>query len=103
AAVSLLAVGRQGCLDFVDRLLGFAGSASGTGLQLRDWKYVDLNTFLRLLVGGPGLLPRVLWVLLAAGPVGGLAVAWWQTGRDSGDRSWLLWAATVAGTLVFNV
>jgi hypothetical protein len=103
AALSFLTVGRQGCVNFLNTLLGFAGTASGQGLQLRAWKYVDLNSFLRLLTGAHPPLNALLLLFLTAPLLFFLAVAWWRWDRLDADQRRLIWAATVIGTLVANV
>jgi hypothetical protein len=82
-----------------------SGGASGAApvLELRLWKYVDLNSFYRLLGGGPSPQVWTMLALTAAGPLGLLAVAWWNLEAGDADQAKQVWAATIAFTLVINV
>jgi hypothetical protein len=103
AVVSLLAVGKETCLSYVPALLGFTGTTTGTGMERKDWKFVDLNFFFRNLFGDPTLVGTVLVMLLAAGPLVFLLVAWWRFPRLEEGRRKLIWASTLTWTLVINV
>ena len=103
AAVSLLVVGWDTCLEYVNVLLAFRQStASGSGIEIRTWKYVDLSNNVRLLLGNT---PWNLWIVaaLAAGPVVWLLSRWWHWSRLSADGQRLLWAVTLALTPVLNL
>jgi hypothetical protein len=101
--VSFLTVGKDVCLAYVPALLGFTGTATGTGMARKDFKFVDLNFFFRNLFGGPTLAGTILVVLLAAGPLAYLLVAWWRFPRLEEDRRKLIWASTLTWTLVINL
>lgn len=100
--VSLLAVGWKGSLHYVEVLRGFSDSTGGA-LQLRDWKYVDLNTFLRLLLGSPSVCQRGLLLALLAGPLALVSWAWWHIDRRGDPFRRLVWAATLTATPVLNL
>ncbi len=102
-AGSLLAVGEKICVSYIPALLGFTGTTTGTGMERKDWKFVDLNFFFRNLFGEPTLTGTVLVMLLAAGPLALLVVAWWRFPRLEEDRRRLVWASTLAWTLVINL
>src|SRR5262249_42583879 len=101
AGVCVLVFGWKGCLDYARLLLGFA-QATGGGLAVRTWKYVDLNSFSRLLLGDP---VAARWVLLAVAgpPILLLAVAWWRLDRAGERYQLLVWGSTLAWTPVANV
>ncbi len=101
AALSLLAVGSEGCLGYVRTLRLYAGWTTGTVSPLPLYKYVDLRTFLGLLLG-PGAVASAATLILAAGAFGYLAVRWARS-RPGSEADSLLWAATIAWTLVFNL
>jgi hypothetical protein len=102
AGASLLAVGWEGCRAFVNVVLGFSQAAAGSeGTVLRTWKYVDLNSFFRLLLGGHSALNGVLVLATAAPFLGILVVTWWRFRR--GGPHDLAWALTLTWTLVINV
>jgi hypothetical protein len=103
AGVSLLAVGRGGCLAYFRLLTGFARLSMGNEPGFPRWKYVDLASFVRLLFGE---LPPAGWLpILAAVAIGLLFLArlWWRYGKLSPDGRKLAWAAALTWTLVFNV
>jgi hypothetical protein len=102
-AASFLAVGKGICLAYPAALLGFTGTATGSGMERKDFKFVDLNFFFRNLFGGPTLAGTILVVLLAAGPLVFLLVAWWRFPRLEEGRWKLIWASTLTWTLVINV
>lgn len=101
-ALSLLVAGPDGCRDYARLMLGYASAATGNTAVFRLWKFVDLNSFLKLL-GVSAELSRslVLGTLLLALP--GLAAAWWKMDRRGNASPRLAWAATIACTLVLNV
>jgi Glycosyltransferase family 87 len=103
AVFSVLAVGQQICLAYMPALLGFTGTATGTGMERKDWKFVDLNFFFRNLFGEPTLTGTILTALLAAGPLAFLLIAWWRSPRLEEGRRKLIWASTLAWTLVINL
>jgi hypothetical protein len=108
AGVSYFGTGKKNCIDYAQTLLGFSRIATGDdtaagALELRLWKYVDLNSFFRLLLGGHSLLSSLLIGVVAVVPLAVLARAWWQFDRTDRNRRDLLWAATFTFTLVLNL
>jgi len=111
--VSLLTVGSQICFSYIDALRGFTGTATGTGMVRKDWKFVDLNFFFRNLFGEPTQLGKALVLVIAAVPLIFLVVSWWRLGKDQISKASetrevlayrrLLWASTVTWTMVLNV
>jgi len=101
ALISLLLVGWQGCINFINRLLFYSTAATSTEAGLRSWKYVDINAFMRL------LLPHhthTRWAITAAFVL--LAIpfivsAWWRLRGES--QRLLLWALTLTWTPVLNI
>jgi hypothetical protein len=101
--ISLIAVGRNNCLSYIDALQGFTGTTTGTGMVRKDWKFIDLNFFFRNLFGEPTTLGRVLLLTIAAVTLGFLFISWWRMDRGGESRRWLVWAGTVTSTMVVNV
>ena len=103
AALSLLAVGWQGCRTYVEVLLLFLDTTAGAAPGLRTWKYVDINSFSRLLAGGH-TYGRWALVLVAAGCTLPLLVrGWWKADCARENVRSAIWAMTIVWTLVLNV
>jgi len=100
---SVAAVGVKGCVAWVDTLRFFRDLATGPLAALHRTKYVDVGSFLHLLLGDSSRVAQVLTGLACVGALGVLAVAWWKSAGWSAAARDLLWAATFAGALVFNV
>lgn len=103
AFISLLAVGWQGCAGFINTLLYFTNASTSAASGLRSWKYVDVNSFFRLLLGHHS---NLRWILTAASFLFGIPVllrVWWQGDRQKRDECNLVWALTICWTLVLNL
>ena len=101
--VSLLSVGWLGCVRFVETILNFANLSTMAVSGMRTWKYVDLNSFFRMLLGQ---LPYVRAAMFAAVFVFGasyLLRIWWRAERANSNEQALVWAVTLTATLVLNV
>jgi hypothetical protein len=91
---------------YLDVLTSFARTTTGeTGaaLELPMWKYVDLNSFFRLLLRGMPTVHWLVFALAAAVPVGMLVPLWWRMGHADFRSQQFVWAATLAGTLIINL
>jgi len=97
AAISLAAPGPEACLAYGRLLAGYAHLAADGGPSFQTWKFVDLNAFLKMLVGGPGA------ARLAPVAVLGCAALWQVRRRFRGGDAGFAWAAVVASTLVLNL
>ena len=103
ALVSLLTAGRVACIRFVETIINFAGFSTMSGSGLRTWKYVDINSFSRLLLGQqPYLRVAIIITIFVAGLLYLLRI-WWRADRARRDEQALVWAVTIAATLVLNV
>jgi hypothetical protein len=103
AATSLALVGTRPNLAYLAALAGYGGEITAGAVGLRRWKYVDLNSFLTMLVGQGGLLR---WVLALALLVMGLFIVARFRSRVLDLRSLdqdLLWSLTIVGTLLLNL
>jgi hypothetical protein len=102
-AVSLLVVGWRGCADYVAMLLRFGTMATGprTAFLLSD--YVDLNSFVRVAVGGTGLRAMVVLAVVTAGVLPWLVRLWRALRREQELGRDLTWAATLTWTMLLNV
>ena len=103
SVVSILAVGLQGCIAYLNTLLFYTNSSVNVESGLRTWKYVDITSFFRLLFGNHAQLRLILTgaVFLLVLPF--LAQLWWKAERKAEDERDLLWAATLTWTLVLNL
>lgn len=103
ALISFLIVGWKGCLGYINALLYFTNVSTSAVSGLRSWKYVDINSFFRLLVGDH---PYLRWTLTGAVFVIVLPLLfrlWWKAnGKRSNDRS-VVWALALSWTLVLNL
>jgi Glycosyltransferase family 87 len=99
---SSLILGLHAWPDFIGTMLRWAQmTASQPGL-FRDWKYVDINAFSRVLPGGRSWLGASIIVACSLWAVLGLLRMWLAlpgTGREA--RS-IAWAAAITWTLVLN-
>lgn len=101
-ASSALLVGVQAWLDFVGALLWWAQRTAIAPGFFRDFKYVDLNAFTRILPGGRswlGLLITTgfsLWVLFV------LFRTWSSLPRAPRELRSLAWAGAITWSLVLN-
>jgi hypothetical protein len=97
---SLVAVGPECCGAFVQKLLNFSRSATQTtGLELKTFKYIDLNAFTQLLLGGTGTWQRVAFLGLAVPLFAALLRQVWII---RGDQP-AIWGLAILGTLVVNL
>lgn len=101
--MSMLIVGWQGCLAYINTLLYFTNASTSTVSGLRSWKYVDINSFFRLLAGD---YPYLRWTLTGAVFVIVLPLIfrlWWKADRKRESTQSLVWALTLTWTLVLNL
>lgn len=101
--ISWLAVGTEGCRNYLRMLFFFADASAGSRGVLKSWKYVDVNSFSRLLLGEHPVLRWGLIGLALAGVLPLLARAWWKADRGNDEQQRLIWALTITWTLVANI
>ena len=103
AGLSIATVGPAACAEYLHLLAGYANKTGGAGLHgIRIWKFVDLNSFLKLL-HVPSI---VIWSVLLS--VAGLLVNEVlrlrpRTNRDAQRNLPLAWATALTWTLVLNL
>src|SRR5262249_3750984 len=103
ALVSLFAVGWAGCWEYIKMLLFFTQATTGAGTVFRDWKYVDVASFFRLLLRGHVYLR---WALTGAAFLLVLPLLfrfWWKADRTREPIQSMVWAFTITWTLVLNL
>ena len=102
-AMSLMVVGWRGCADYVEMLLRFGTMATGPRNSFLLSDYVDLNSFVRMALGGRGYWAMVVLGVVAAGILPWL-IKLWRTERPDRDvQSSLRWAVTITWTMLLNV
>lgn len=101
AAFSLLLVGWQGCISFVNRLIFYSTASTTVEAGLRSWKYVDINAFMRLLLPHHAQLRWIITAILVLLVIPFLIACWWRLRRESQGQ--LLWALTLSWTPVLNI
>ena len=100
--LSFAAVGWEGCARYVRMLLFFADHSTSNATGLKSWKYVDVNSFARLLFPHSSLR----WLLVGAAVAAilpWLIRAWLRADRSRESAQRLAWAATITWTLVLNI
>lgn len=103
AMLSLVFVGWDVSLDYLHELQSFRKNTSNGDLEIRTWKYVDVNNGLRMMLGAGSRWQLPLFVLVSFVPCLLLARLWWQSGRFDEESQRLLWAATITWTPVLNL
>ncbi len=101
--VSLLVVGRQGCLGYIKTLLYFTNASTSAASGLRSWKYVDINSFFRLLLGQHTFLRWTMTAAVFLIVLPFLFRLWWQSNSERRDEQSMVWALTLTWTLVLNL
>ncbi len=99
--MSLAVVGVQGCLNFLNRLLFFTTATANTEGGLRGWKYVDFNSFMRLLMPHQTHTRWAITAVIALLVIAFLVARWWRLREESAHR--LLWALTITWTPVLTI
>jgi hypothetical protein len=97
-AACFAAAGVDGMRLWLNTLRVFRFMATDDQSILRRTKYVDLNSFL-VVLGGLNLVTKTIAFLVVAVALMILAWSWF---RSTGDRR-MLFAATIAATLILNV
>jgi glycosyl transferase family 87 len=103
ALVSLLVVGRQGCLGYINTLLYFTNASTSAVSGLQSWKYVDINSFFRLLLGQYPFLRLMITAAAFLVVLPFLFRLWWQSDLKHRDEQSLVWALALTWTLVLNL
>ena len=103
AFVSVLTVGWQGFLNYIDMLLYFTNASTTTQSPLRTWKYVDINSFSRLLAGGNVLLGQIISLGTAAVVLPLLFRTWQRANHTGKHLQGLAWSLTITWNLVLNI
>ncbi len=101
--LSLAAAGYEGCAAYLRRLMLYAHFTAADTSHLRSFKYVDIGTFFRLLLGGHSYAGLGIALALTGVAFACLAAGWARARVRLGPEADLLWAATIAWTLVFNI
>jgi len=101
-ALSLAAVGFDGCVAWVQALRLHAAFTAQNPSPLTLFKFVDIHTFFRLLFGGDSAFSAGVALVLAGAAAVYLAMRWARS-QPGTQADGLLWAATIAWTLAFNL
>jgi hypothetical protein len=101
AGISIWPVGWEGAFNYLEALQRFSRTTS-TFLSLRSYKYVDINSFLRLLLGGTSELQVVLFVILIVSFLSVYFIKWASFNKQDNASKQLIWAAALIGTPVIN-
>lgn len=100
-ALSLATVGREGGVAYFRALRLYAEWAARDPSPLALYKFVDIHSFFRLLPGGHARVGEGIALVVAGAAFVRLAARWARS-RPGTQEASLLWAATIAWTLVVN-
>ncbi len=101
-ATSIATAGVDGFGLWLGRMKVFSAIATSNESILRRTKYVDLNSFFTILLGGNSVARGIATVCtLAAFSI--LAWTWWKNRHRSQEVQRYLWAATITWTLMINI
>ncbi|HEX9063032.1 MAG TPA: hypothetical protein VF941_22900, partial [Clostridia bacterium] len=93
----------QGCRNYLQTLLLYLNVSAAPDSGLRTWKYVDINSFSRLLAGGHSHCRWTMVLLFAGTTLPLLFRTWWKADCKRADVRGLIWSSAIAWTLVLNV
>jgi glycosyl transferase family 87 len=103
-ALSVVAVGWRVARSYPRVLIDFSKATTGTAsFHIPLWKYVDLNSFLRSLAGGPSAVTGAIVAGSAVAVGAVLWRPWWRWDQLSEQDRLSVWAATITVTVVVNV
>ena len=101
-ALSLAAVGHGGFVAYIEALRFRAELTTRNPSPLAMFKFVDIYSFFHLLSGSYSRASAGAALILAGAAFAYLAVRWARS-RPGTQADGLLWVATIAWTLVFNL
>ena len=99
---SLATAGVNGFRLWMIQMKVFAGIATTNETIIRRTKYVDLNSFFSILLGG-SFWERAIATLTAAAAFLFMGWTWWRARRQPHDIQRYLWGATLTWTLMINI
>jgi hypothetical protein len=99
---SIAAAGVNGFWLWILRLRVFSAYATSNEPILRRTKYVDLNSFFTVLLGGSSV-ERAIATIATSAAFLILAWNWWRARHQAHDVQRYLWAATIAWTMLINI
>jgi hypothetical protein len=99
---SVATAGANGFWRWILQLKVFSFFATSNEPILRRTKYVDLNSFFTILLGG-NPAERVIAMIATSTAFLILAWAWWRSRHQSHEVERYLWAATLSWTLMINI
>lgn len=99
---SSLILGPQAWPDFVRSLLRWAQMTAAQPGLFRDWKYVDVNAFSRVLPGGRSWVAVAITGVASCVALFALLRTWMALPGAGREARSLAWAAAITWTLVLN-
>jgi hypothetical protein len=84
-------------------LLHFTSESTSAVSGLKSWKYVDINSFFRLLAGNHTNFRLIATLATVCIILPLLFKAWWVAKLDRESDGSLVWAFTITWTLVLNI
>lgn len=99
---SMTTAGVNGFWLWITRLRVFSAYATSNEPILRRTKYVDLNSFFTVLLGGSSVERGIATIATSAAFLI-LAWNWWRSRHQSHEVQRYLWAATLTWTMMINI
>ena len=99
---SVATAGVNGLRLWMVQMRVFAGIATTNETIIRRTKYVDLNSFFSILLGGSSV-ERGIATLTAAAAFLFMGWTWWRARQQPHDVQRYLWGATLTWTLMINI
>ena len=101
--LSILTVGFETCIEYIRFLLGVSTTALGNDQIFREWKYVDIFSFSRLLFRTISPAVFILIALMSLSPFILLIKLWWKSSCLNKDSQELLKASAITLTTIVNL
>ena len=101
--LSILTVGFETCIEYIRFLVGVSTTALGNEQIFREWKYVDIFSFSRLLFKTISPTVFILIALMSLSPFILLLKLWWKSSCLNKDSQDLLKASAITLTTIINL
>jgi len=101
--ISWLTFGATGLQNYLTMLQFFRHAVTDVQSGLKIWKYVDINSFWRLLLTDYPLAHSLLTGVTLVVALAGLGWLWWRTRPQAREEQTALWGLTITAMIVINL